>query len=71
MARREGSAIGTDAGALYQVTEEPLPESHGCIPTHVFLVFGTEMLLLPVGLMLAADSSLMPLEFRVGCFLEL
>lgn len=51
LARREGSAVGTDAGALYQDREEPLPQ--------------------PVGLMLAADSSLMSWEFTTGCFLEL
>lgn len=58
VARREGSAAGTNAGALYQATAEPLPEPHGRILTQVFLVFGTEMLFLPVGLMPAAADAM-------------
>lgn len=57
MDRREALSVGTDAGALYQTTEELLPEPHSCILTQVFLMSGTKTLLLPVGLMLAADSS--------------
>lgn len=57
MDRREALAVGTDAGALYQATEELLPEPHSCILTQVFLMPGAKTLLLPVGLMLAADSS--------------
>jgi len=60
MARREGLVVGINARVLYQVTEEQLPETHSCIMTQMFLVFGTEMFLLPVGLMLATDISLMP-----------
>lgn len=58
VARREGSAAGTNGGALYQATAEPLPEPHGCILTQVFLVFGTEMLFLPVGLMPAVADAM-------------
>lgn len=59
-ARREGLAVGTDAGAVHETPEESIPKPHGFILAQVFLVFGREMLLLPVGLMLAADSSLVP-----------